>query len=261
MPASRSLFSLLIKGLQYFSLPFAYRPHCWRLFKHLFTQRALLHELVHLNEYRRWFQKMGTRTVLDVGSYIGAFAYAMRMILPEAQIYSFEPLEANYRTLIRNLAPLGRFQAFQTALGESVGRLEFYQNDFLASSSALEMTELHRQAFPHTGHQVRVSVPLARLDDYLERMSLQPPVLLKLDVQGYESSVLRGAEHTLRQVDFLICEVSFVELYAGQPLFDDLYAMLHERGFRFAGLLDVLLSPLDDSILQADALFLRAKAG
>jgi FkbM family methyltransferase len=254
---SRSLSSLIVKSAQYGALPFAYRGRFWLLFRHLFTRRALLHELVRLNEYRRWFQKMGIRTVLDVGGYIGAFAYAMRMMLPQAQIYSFEPLEANYRTLVRNLQPFGHFQAFQTALGDSVGRLEFYQNDFLASSSALAMTELHRRAFPHTGHQVRVSVPLARLDDYLDTMSLQPPVLLKVDVQGYEAAVLRGAAHTLTQVDFLICEVSFVELYAGQPLFDDLYAMLKEHGFRFAGLLDVLLSPLDDVILQGDALFLR----
>lgn len=255
----RSLSDLLIKGIEYASLPFQYPRHFWPLLTNLLTNRRLLHELPRLTHHRRWLQTNGIRTVIDVGAYLGSFAYAMRMILPEAQIYSFEPLEANYRALIRNLAPRGRFRAFQTALGQQTGTIEFNQNEFSASSSALEMADLHRQAFPQTGHQIKVTVPLARLDDYLDQIDLQPPVLLKLDVQGYEAAVLRGAPHTLAQVDYLLCELSFAELYAGQPLFDDLYTMLADSGFRFAGSFDSLISPLDGSILQADGLFVREK--
>jgi FkbM family methyltransferase len=256
---TRSLASLLIKGIEYLSLPFQYPRRFWPLLARLFANRSLIHELPRLTPHRRWLQARGIRTVIDVGGYIGSFAYAMRTILPEAQIYSFEPLEANYRALIRNLTPLGRFQAFQTALGETAGTLDFYQDDFSASSSALAMADLHRRAFPQTGRQTRVTVPLARLDDYLEQMTLQPPVLLKLDVQGYEAAVLRGAARTLLQVDFLMCELSFAELYTGQPLFEDLYSLLVGCGFRFAGSFDSLLSPLDGSILQADGLFIRTR--
>ncbi|MEZ0395284.1 MAG: FkbM family methyltransferase [Anaerolineales bacterium] len=256
---SRSLSAWLIKGIEYASLPFQYRRHFWPLLTKLLTDRRLLHELPRLTPHRRWLQAMGIRTVIDVGAYIGSFAYAMRLILPQAQIYSFEPLETNYRTLMDNLAPLDRFRAFQTALGEKTGAIDFYQDDFSASSSALEMADLHRRAFPQTGRQVKVTVPLARLDDYLDQIDLQPPVLLKLDVQGYEAAVLRGAAKTLAQADYLLCELSFAELYAGQPLFDDLYALLAASGFRFAGSFDILLSPLDGSILQADGLFIRRK--
>jgi hypothetical protein len=121
------------------------------------------------------------------------------------------------------------------------------------------MADLHRQAFPQTERQTKITVPVARLDDYLDRIDLQPPVLLKLDVQGYEAAVLRGATQTLARVDFLLCELSFAELYAGQPLFDEIHALLTGQGFRYAGSLDSMLSPLDGSILQADGLFLREK--
>lgn len=256
---SRSLSDLLIKGIEYASLPFQYPRRFWPLLTRLLTDRRLLHELPRLTPHRRWLQTAGIRTVIDVGGYIGSFAYAMRTLLPEAQIYSFEPLAGNYKKLVRNLTPLGRFQAFQTALGERSGSVDFHQSDFSASSSVLEMADLHRQAFPQSGHQTRLTVPLARLDDYLDQMNLQPAVLLKLDVQGYEAAVLRGAAQTLARVDYLFCELSFAELYAGQPLFDDLYALLTAAGFRFAGSLDSLLSPLDGSILQADGLFIRQR--
>ncbi len=255
----RSLSDLLIKTIEYASLPFHYPQRAWPLLTDLIANRRLIHELPRLTPHRRWLQASGIRTVIDVGAYIGSFAYAMRIILPEAQIYSFEPLEANYRALTRNLTPLGRFRAFQTALGQQAGTLDFNQDEFSASSSALEMADLHRRAFPQTGRQTKVTVPVARLDDYLDQMDLQPPVLLKLDVQGYEAAVLRGASQTLQQVDYLLCELSFAELYADQPLFDDLYTLLAAQGFRFAGSFDSLLSPLDGAILQADGLFIRKR--
>ena len=254
---TRSLSSLLVKGIEYASLPFQYPSRFWTLAGKLLRDRTLVHELPRLTPHRRWLQGRGIRTVVDVGGFVGSFAYAMRTILPEAQIYSFEPLDGNYEKLVRNLAPLGRFQAFHTALGERAGSIDFYQNEFSASSSALEMADLHRRAFPQTERQTKITVPVARLDDYLDRMTLEPPVLLKLDVQGYEAAVLRGAAQTLARVDVLTCELSFAELYAGQPLFDEMYALLAGQGFRFAGLLDSMASPLDGSILQADGLFVR----
>lgn len=256
---TRSLSSLLVKGIEYASLPFQYPKHFWTLSGKLLRDRTLVHELPRLTPHRRWLQARGIRTIVDVGGFVGSFAYAMRTILPEAQIYSFEPLDGNYEKLVRNLAPLGRFQAFHTALGEGAGSIDFYQNEFSASSSALEMADLHRQAFPETARQTKITVPVARLDDYLDRMTLEPPVLLKLDVQGYEAAVLRGAAGALARVDILTCELSFAELYAGQLLFDEMYTLLADHGFRFAGLLDSMTSPIDGSILQADGLFINRR--
>jgi FkbM family methyltransferase len=253
----RSLFYLMIRGIEYAALPFQYPRRFFQLLEKIFTNRPLIYGLPRLTPYRRWLQNAGIRTIIDVGGYIGSFAYAMRSILPEVQIYSFEPLEENYQALVKNLSPFGKIQAFRTALGEKSGTVDFFKNDFAASSSVLEMADLHRRLFPKTRNQIRVKVPLARLDDYMDQMSLHSPILMKLDVQGYEVNVLRGARNVLQQVDYLVTEVSFVELYAGQPLFDEIHALLAAQGFRYAGDLDSMLSPVDGSILQADALFIR----
>jgi FkbM family methyltransferase len=249
----------LIKGIEYFSLPFQYPLRFLALLGKVLTQRSLVHEMPRLTPQRVWFQKMGIKTVLDVGSYIGSFAYAIRHILPDARIYSFEPLQDNYAQLVKNLTPFGNFQAFNTAIGEHTGEMEFHRSDFSPSSSVLEMGELHRQAFPQAAHSTALLVPIARLDDYLGKLSLTSPVFLKIDVQGYEDAVLRGAGQVLKQVDFLEIEVSYQPLYSGQVLFEGIHQLLTQAGFRFAGNLDSMLSPLDGSILQSDALFIRNK--
>jgi FkbM family methyltransferase len=256
---TRSFSATLIKGIEYFSLPFQYPARFLPLLGKVLTNRSLVHEMPRLAAQRVWFQQTGIRTVLDVGSYVGSFAYAIRHILPQAQIYSFEPLQDNYARLVKNLSPFGNFQAFNTAIGEHAGELEFNRSDFSPSSSALEMGELHRQAFPQTAHATTLRVPVARLDDFLDKINLTPPVFLKIDVQGYEDAVLRGAGQVLEQVDTLEIEVSYQPLYTGQVLFDGIHHLLAQAGFRFAGNLDSMLSPLDGSILQSDALFIRNK--
>jgi hypothetical protein len=80
---------------------------------------------------------------------------------------------------------------------------------------------------------------------------------LKIDVQGYELHALRGAPETLSKADFVIIETTFISLYSGQPLFDDIYRYLRDSGFIYHGALEQLLSPIDGRPLQADALFLK----
>ncbi len=255
---AKSFSDLLIKSIEYFALPFQYPGRFFSLLGKILLDRELVHELPRLTPHRKWFRAAGIRTLIDVGGYIGASAYAFRLMLPEAQIYSFEPLEDNYTRLVRTLEPLGRFEAFRTALGERAGTFDFYRSDFTASSSALPMGELHRALYPHTAHNVEVTVPVARLDDYLPQMDLQPPVMLKMDVQGYEENVLRGAKRLLPRVDIVLLEVSFRPLYNGQATFDGLYTLLKKAGLEYAGSMETMLSPQDGSIMQADALFLRA---
>jgi FkbM family methyltransferase len=256
---SGSFSGLLIKGIEYFSLPFQYPQRFLPLFGKVLVDRSLVHEMPRLTSHRTWFRSLGLRTVVDVGSYVGSFAYAMRHILPQVQIYSFEPLPENYARLAKNLSPFGNFQAFNTALGEYSGELKFNRSNFSPSSSALEMGDLHRQAFPHSAQTTSLQVPVARLDEYKDKMELTPPVFLKIDVQGYEDAVLRGAGKVLEQVDYLEIEVSYQPLYTGQVLFNGIYQTLTDLDFHFAGNLDSMFSPLDGSIMQSDALFLRNK--
>jgi len=132
-----------------------------------------------------------------------------------------------------------------------------WESEFSESSSVLAMGDLHKKTFPHTAHTNSIKVPIARLDDFIGRIQFDPPVLLKIDVQGYEDQVIRGADKVLKKVDCIISEVSFQPLYEGQALFGEIYQLMDDLGFNFAGFMDSLISPKDGSILQSDGIFYR----
>jgi FkbM family methyltransferase len=204
-----------------------------------------------------WLQKRGITTVLDIGANTGQFASMIRQVLPGAMIYSFEPIETSFRQLKTAAISLGPIECFPYALGESDAVLEMHKNDFSASSSILEMHSTHAEAFPFTAHSVIERVQVRSLDSMAPSLNLQGNVLAKIDVQGYEMNVLRGAEKTLGFLDALIVETSFETLYEKQPLFDDVYGFLCGRGFVYAGNLEQVVDPRSGAILQADGIFLR----
>lgn len=251
--------NFLGKGFQYFFTPAEFPSHFFKIIGLTFSQRSLVRELIRLKPHRHWFSSRAFNTIIDVGANTGPFAFSMRLMLPESQIYAFEPLPICYEQLVKNLDPMGKFIAFQTAIGENKGMVEMWECEFRESSSLLPMGDLHKHEFPQSAKTQLISVPLAPLDDYLDEIQFVPPTLLKIDVQGYEDRVIRGALKTLRHVDWIISELSFKTLYEGQPLFAEMYQLITSHGFHYVGSFDALFSPTDGSVLQMDGIFYREK--
>ena len=121
------------------------------------------------------------------------------------------------------------------------------------------MKDAHKQAFPFTSREHLTEVPLRRLDDVLgARTDLEAPIMLKLDVQGYEGRVLAGAQETLSRCHLVLTELSLESLYEGEPLAHEMIGLLVAAGFRMAGVPDCLRRPTDERPLQMDVLFTRA---
>jgi hypothetical protein len=123
------------------------------------------------------------------------------------------------------------------------------------------MAELHKSAFPFSADNTAVKVRVERLDDFASQLTLIEPMLVKIDVQGYEGHVLRGGQETIRQASVVIVETSFEQLYEGQPLFPDVNRMLTEWGFTYLGGLDQFGDPQDNRPLQQDSVFVRRAGG
>lgn len=222
---------------------------------------AALAKGVHPGQYLKldwpWVRQSGIHTVIDVGAHKGEFACAIRAVLPGVRIYAFEPLEDCYKVLRRKIDEHGHGRTFLAAVGRQNGELTLWRSRYAKSSSILPMAELHKVSFPWTADATPQCVEMKSLDACNGHLDLEPKTLLKIDVQGYEAEVLRGSQQLLKKVDYVLLEVSFRPLYEGQASFPEIHNILQRAGFSYSGNLEQLLSPVDGSLLQADALFVR----
>lgn len=197
-------------------------------------------------------------TVLDVGANVGQFAVASAKLFPDARVHSFEPVPDCVESLRKNVSSLGNVIVYPLALGEDEGEVEFHVNTHSHSSSVLPLAQAHRDAFPEARETRVIQVQLSTLDRVFANVEFKSPVLLKLDVQGYEVQTLRGAVETLRRVDYVVLEASFKPMYEGELLFMDTVRIMEQQGFRFERPVGWLSEPGNGEILQMDALFVRA---
>lgn len=194
------------------------------------------------------------RTVIDVGAGRGQFALFIRGRFPDALVFSFEPVAASFRTLERVTRRDPLVVRQRVAAGRAAGEATMHVTADADSSSLLPLA---RQAELFAGsEEVRTErVRVERLDDLLPA-SWERPALLKVDVQGAELDVLAGAVRVLDAVDEALIELSYVELYRGQPLADAVVAALAARGFQVAARYPSALGQ-DGAPVQSDVRFVR----
>jgi FkbM family methyltransferase len=197
-------------------------------------------------------------TILDVGANTGQFALAADVHFPEARIYSFEPLPDVFNELQENTRRKRNIKLFNCALGNHNGPISFYRNEYTRLSSSLKIKKTNKNLRYDQNLTSLTKIEVIKLDNFETLIDMQPPVLLKIDVQGMEIDVLNGGLKLLSKVDFIVCEVALVQLYDDQPLFDDIHCFMRNTGYE-------LVAPLfmnkgkGGKIIEVD-LFYRKKS-
>ncbi len=205
-----------------------------------------------------WLKDLGIKTIIDVGASDGGFATKSRKLFPNASIHSIEALPDSYNKLVAKFASDKNFFSYNTAVSDTEGSIDFYLcEDNTGSSSMLEMTDIHKTAYPHTRNNKKLTVPTITINKLLSDVKLEKEILLKIDVQGAELIVLRGADDILKQAKVIFAEVNFIELYTDCVLFDELYSFLKGYGFKLNGVENVSQDTKDGKYLQADMYFVK----
>lgn len=204
-------------------------------------------------------RQMNIRTILDIGANEGQFASMMREIFPNALIISFEPVPAAFARLVLSAKGDSRWRVENLALGPSDGVCPMnLHSNHTSSSSFLPSTEHEGKLYPETRDQQVVELPMQRLDRWVaaEDMTLDHPLMVKLDVQGFELSVLEGGSHVFSIADVVLIEVIVQPLYHGQASFEQLVVKLGAFGLTFQGVIE---HGVDDRnrVVSLDALFFR----
>lgn len=170
--------------------------------------------------------------VVDVGAlWLGEEPYGPLVRNGLARVLGFEPIAAECDTLNQKFGPQHRYLPY--AIGDGTRR-RFHRCAHSMTSSLYEPDLECMGMYHNLPHFCQVEesweVQTVRLDDIPGARAAD---YLKLDVQGAELDVLRGAEETLRSVVVIQTEVEFVPIYRGQPLFADVDRFLRMHGFMF----------------------------
>lgn len=196
------------------------------------------------------------RALVDIGANRGQFALAARHVYPDARIVSFEPLPDPAVKFLRVFRGDGRVRLHESAIGPEAGEATIHVSARDDSSSLLPIGSEQNRLFPGTAETRTQKIRVGRLHDFIVAEEIASPALLKLDVQGFELSSLRGCEDLLPCFAWVYVECSFIELYEGQALADEVIVWLREREFVLAGVYNMSYDQ-DGRAVQADFLFTR----
>ena len=195
-------------------------------------------------------------TLIDVGASVGSFTETVRDHCGVRRALLIEPQPANVRVLADHYTD-ARFQISECAVSDEEGTIDMAILNFHYSSSLLAVEPEFAGATPDADFRVRgrIAVRTRLLDNLLDEIAWTEPVdLLKIDVQGAEIKVLRGATRTLARTRMAWIEVSFRPLYKGSAVFADVYAFMNSHGFRLSSIHEGFRGEQGE-LLQADALF------
>jgi FkbM family methyltransferase len=197
--------------------------------------------------------------VVDVGANEGQYGKALLEGGYRGSILSIEPLSQAYDRLIlaAQVCPSWHV-APRTAVGDVDGMVDMNIAGNSVSSSVLPMLESHARAAPGSRYRATERVQMIRLDSLTHPMLCRSrTIFLKVDAQGYEMHILRGASSLLEKVVGLQIELSLLPLYEGQETYLQVLAWLGQRGFGLWGLLPGFVDRSSGRLMQFDGLLFK----
>lgn len=187
--------------------------------------------------------------IFDVGAYRGDFAKAALAVWPSARVACFEPLRHGGLQIAELRTRHPNIDLHETLVGATVeARVPMH----VAATSSSLLRDAENEGYPIECF-AQTTVDAAVRGSY----SGQAPELLKLDVQGYELQVLKGAEASLDRIRVVLTEINLLDLHEDVPLMHDMVAWLSERGLVAYDICGLTRRPLDNALWQADMIFVR----
>jgi FkbM family methyltransferase len=188
---------------------------------------------------------------LDIGAYEGNWTRDFKQIFPDCAIMMLEGQLLKEPCLIKTQNEYKDVEYKIALLGASETQVIF--NIYETASSVL--TE-HHDTNAKTEYR-----NLATLDKLLETSSNKKPDFIKIDTQGYELEILKGGEKALENAEFVLLEVSFLDIYVNCPLVTETISFMKQHGFVVYDVCTLLRRPLDNALFQSDFLFIKESSG
>jgi FkbM family methyltransferase len=184
-------------------------------------------------------------TIIDVGAFEGEWSKMAHGIWPSSRIEMFEPNAGKYDRVSKASQQIGA-NFHSNLLGSEDGKSVTFHLMESGSSIMAERSPVERVS------ETRL---LSRLDTALPNFPGR--ALLKIDAQGYELEIMRGASKLLPNVDAILLEVAIIEVNYGAPLLHEVADFMKKIRFVTYDILEIHRRPLDLALNQVDILFIR----
>jgi FkbM family methyltransferase len=158
-------------------------------------------------------------TIIDVGAYEGEWSQNIYHIFPDANYIMIEPLEE--KEPILNNVDVPNKEIYTSVLADTSGKVvDFHKNNtgssYYPENRQIEMDVTTRET--------------KRIDDLLSNKVFSN-ALLKMDVQGAEIDILKGAANIIDDISMIYLECSLIEFNEGAPLCEEVINELRRLGY------------------------------
>lgn len=205
-------------------------------------------------------QASGAKIVLDIGANTGQWGDMVFDTGFSGKLISFEAIPSVHATLVAHAKRRSRSWEVApcAALGSARGHVEFNISANTVSSSVLPIRPEHTTAAPQSAYIKKQTVAVERVDELA--MALLPPdgtMMIKVDTQGYELQVLKGASGLLHRTVAMQLELSLAALYESAPTFTEMVSYVQSIGFEIFNFVPVFKDAQTGRVLQVDGYFIR----
>ena len=200
--------------------------------------------------------------VLDVGANTGQYGEKLLRSGFSGQLHSFEPVEAPFKELAKKAAGVSNWHVYPFALGDEKVEKKIQvlgQTNLCSFHLPSDYSRsLDSDAFTVAEEQ---SVEVRRLDEELAsivRDGYDGSIYLKMDTQGFDLNVFRGASGCLERIAALQTELSIQPLYEEMPPFDHVMHEIMEAGYKVTGMYPAARDKQNLTIIEFDCVMARA---
>jgi FkbM family methyltransferase len=209
----------------------------------------------------RVFETREELVVVDVGAHEGSIARRIVELFPQATVYAFEPSPSVLPALRRAADADARIRVVPVACGSADGVTKFNVTSEAWCSSVLPPSELGKRYYPTWLDVQRVvEVPIRTLDSWARENTISRVDVMKVDAQGYDLEVLRGARDLLTSgVRAVNCEFQFVAEYESCSTFSQIDRFLSDCGFALHQVHELSTRGNEEQTSYGDGLWLHAE--
>ncbi|MUG96890.1 FkbM family methyltransferase [Scytonema sp. UIC 10036] len=200
-------------------------------------------------------KKLRINCVLDVGANIGTYAQNLRKLGYKGHILCFEPHPEIFPTLQKNFKHDPLWRGYNLGLGNEDALAAFHFNTYSELSSFL----VPEASMPKTVNSCEVKIkPLDSLLDEILTLVPEPRIFLKMDTQGYDTEVVKGASKCMDKVLCLQSEIAVRSYYMNMPSYLDALRYYETLGFELVDLFAASRNP-EGCVVEYDCLMVRSE--